>query len=171
MSVPLHPGWNLIGMPARPTSPPFHASDLAAGINASLGAGAVQLVAGYGAGAYYVYTPGVSSSDFTMSPGQGVFVQLKQGGSWADTGFTYQQSLTYGLSAGWNLVALPYPALTAGGVQRSIDAAAKTSTTQVIAVYANGRYQTYVPGYSQDFALSAQQGVYVLSRSAIQWTP
>jgi hypothetical protein len=172
MSVPLQIGWNLIGPPLRPSAPPFYASDLAASINASLGANTVQLVAGYGAGAYHVYTPGSVSSDFTLAPGQGVFVQLQQGGNWEDTGYSYQQPLTYGLTAGWNLLALPYPAsLTAGAVQRSVDAAARSSITQVVALFANGRYQTYVPGYSQDFAITAQQGVYVLSKSAIQWTP
>jgi hypothetical protein len=39
----------------------------------------------------------------------------------------------------------------------------------VVAVYHNGSYQVYVPGYSADFTLAPKEGFWVLTGSASVW--
>jgi hypothetical protein len=75
-----------------------------------------------------------------------------------------------GLAPGWNLVSLPSatPFRSTGG---SVVAQVNRQGGNVleIAVFSNGQYTTYVPGFSSDFALSPKQGIWVLSGTSSVW--
>jgi sugar lactone lactonase YvrE len=82
----------------------------------------------------------------------------------------YPISARIGLAQGWNLVALPS--------QTSLPYSASMVVSQVnqeggkatmVAIYQNGSYQVYVPGYSADFPLAPKQGFWVLTGSVSVW--
>jgi hypothetical protein len=81
---------------------------------------------------------------------------------------------TVSIAAGWNLVDLPSSGSgirTAADLVTSLNGSLGAGAISLIATYANGRYSTYLPGYSTPQALSSTQGIYVLSTTSGTWAP
>jgi sugar lactone lactonase YvrE len=82
----------------------------------------------------------------------------------------YPVSARIGLAAGWNLVALPSETSLPYSASRVISQVnGEGGSANVVAVYQNGAYQVYVPGYSSDFSLAPKQGFWVLANAASIW--
>lgn len=82
----------------------------------------------------------------------------------------YPVSARIALGSGWNLVSLPSQtslAYTAAGILGQIDAEGGQATA--LAVYRNGAYSVYVPGFGTDFAVDPTQGFFVLATTAAIW--
>jgi hypothetical protein len=78
------------------------------------------------------------------------------------------------IASGWNLVDLPSSGSgirTAADLVTSLNGSLGAGAISLIATYANGRYSTYLPGYSTPQALSSTQGIYVLSTTSGTWAP
>jgi hypothetical protein len=81
-----------------------------------------------------------------------------------------QPLLMASLNAGWNLLELPSDApYTAASMIASIQGENPGLSVQILATYANGRFQIYVPGYAADYALRQGEGFFVLSSKAGSW--
>jgi hypothetical protein len=84
------------------------------------------------------------------------------------SGNTYTSSQLVSLSAGWNLVAAPYP--THGVMTDAIAGQVGPAVTE-IATYSNGSYRVYVPGMGSPFLVTASSGMWIACTSPTVWTP
>src|SRR5947209_7358727 len=78
------------------------------------------------------------------------------------------------LSTGWNLLALPVQQAafsSASGLVSAVNGQLGPGTIAALAVYGQGRYRPYVPGFSADLPISPAQGIFLLSTSTGTWTP
>src|SRR5947209_4731654 len=78
------------------------------------------------------------------------------------------------LLAGWNLIDIPLAGTgvsNASTMTASIDAFIAPDAVQAIAIYVDGRFQVFVPGYSPEMPLAPSQGIAVLLRSPGSWNP
>jgi hypothetical protein len=167
-TVAVAQGWSLIDLPAQTTGI-TSTSSLITALDASnqLGANAVQVVATYGNGRFSLYVPGYSS-DQSLQPTQGIFIDSQTAGTWSVSSPAYTTSQSVTLQPGWNLVAAPYP--VSGLSSSAILSETAGCGVSEVATYSGGAYQVYTPGGSSG-TVASTQGMWLLCTTTSSWTP
>ncbi len=158
-SFSLSAGWNLITLPLQPVTP-YNAETLLQAINAQ-GASCNE-VDQWVTGMWESYPLGVPFGQFPINLGQGYFVKCTLPGSWTMEGNPLTGSVPLSLSAGWNLVGVPYPANgnTAMTVVNGINN--QGGACSELVRWVNGAWGTYIDGVPfTDFALLPYEGYFV----------
>jgi hypothetical protein len=76
------------------------------------------------------------------------------------------------ITASWNLIDLPVHDSTLTSLSvlvSSLNGQLGAGSATVGAIYANGRFSLYVPGYSADVPLSSTSGIFIRSTRAGTW--
>jgi hypothetical protein len=82
----------------------------------------------------------------------------------------YPISARVGLAQGWNLIALPsQTALPYSASMVISQINQEGGNARTVAIYENGAYKVYVPGYAPDFVLAPEQGFWVLANTPSVW--
>lgn len=114
----------------------------------------------------------MASATFTVSATNSVGT----GSASSPSAITYADPVI-AISKGWNLLDLPLvasPAIAdATGLISSLTASGQLPSGSItaLAIYGNGRFNLFVPGYSPTLRLNASRGVFVLSTRTGTWTP
>jgi secreted PhoX family phosphatase len=83
----------------------------------------------------------------------------------------YPISARIGLAQGWNLISLPSQTALPYTASMALDQINQEGGhATMVAVYGNGRYTVFVPGFGSDFALAPKQGFWVLTSTSSVWT-
>jgi hypothetical protein len=169
-NVPLGKGWNLLDVPLSGSGIATTETLLSRLNAAGVGAGAAAV---YGNGKFAVYLPGYSDP-LSLRQYSGVFVLVSNAGTWTVWGRAYLSGLTTPLTAGWSLVAAPFPAagLQSDALVHEISSACPSDTVGEIATYspASG-YTAYTPG-GTPIPVAATNGFWVQSSApCASWTP
>jgi hypothetical protein len=89
-----------------------------------------------------------------------------------DVGAVESIGLPVSISSGWNLLDLPVqdPTLTRmSGLLAALNSQIGAGSVAVGALYANGRFTLYAPGYSTDVPLASTNGIFIQSSTSGTW--
>lgn len=133
-----------------------------------------MLTAGNGATLFSYTGPSGDSFWGAGSIGDGVLYQGDMNG--ALYAFAPPARVSVPIVRGWNLISLPVQTIaitSLNNLVNDLDQPANLGAGAIAAatIYAHGRFQVYVPGYSPDVPLSTPEGIFVLSIRAGTWTP
>jgi hypothetical protein len=169
VGVAAAPGWNLLDSPDEIPYTPILASTLVHGLFSTDGHRiTIGALATYKEGVFSVYLPGYSA-DRVIHAEDGILAQTSQAGIWSPDGAAAQSALPIALSAGWNLVAAPYP--EADQQARAIATAASSCNVRAIATEVNGSYQTWTPAQGGVLAIPSTSGLWIECGQTGTWTP
>jgi len=141
--IPLAPGWNLISLPGRPVFP-YTVETVLREIGTQ-GGHCTEAARWYGGG-WSGHILGLPFNNFTVEPGQGLFVRCDQASQWTPTGIRYSGPITLTLAGGWNLIAVPYQTLdTVSQIGAAIDT--QGGDWREIDRWTSGTWQGHVKGY------------------------
>lgn len=167
--ISLNAGWNLIALPLEPTNA-FKAQSLLNDINGQ--GGVCDEIDRWINGGWDAHINGLPFNDFDILAGQGYFVKCSAPGTWTVEGQAVTSGVPLSLSAGWNLVGVPYPAsgYTAQSLLDGVEAQGGACTE--IDRWLNGGWDAHIDGLPfNDFPIETDEGYFLRCTQNSTFTP
>lgn len=172
----LHPGWNLVSTPVQLSSnsssiSTLKMSDLTA-MNQVPGLMASQWADGH----WQPYVYGLAGTDFSLTTSQAIMIKSDQPQILAIEGETVAQTAPISLSAGTNLVSIPYPVgkYTAESLIDAINSVVPEVAISVTS-FESGLYQTFTKineqTFGQNFPIFPKAGYFINATKEVTFTP
>ena len=155
----LSPGWNLITLPILPESA-YTAQTLLDDINDNQ-AGSCSEIDRWQFDNWDAHIDGLTFNDFGIAVGEGYFIKCTTHSDWTVEGMAFWEEGDVTLSAGWNLLGIPYPpnSYTAQSLldKLKIDG----SNCSEVDRWLHDTWDAHVDGLSyNDYAIESDQGYF-----------